>query len=111
MGERNLVQQIVSLLEVASRPLTAGDIRRRLDGLVDASEISSRLVKLKKRGVVSGVLVESSALSGPRKVNAYTLARDSLDLEYIPTIAKTRENCDFSHRQVASTQNVLLEVN
>lgn len=111
MGERNLVEQIVSLLEVAGKPLTCADIRLRLNGFVEHSEITSRLFKMKKRGQVSVTKVKNRAITGPRLVSAYSLVVKHESLEVLPTIAKTRENCDFSHRQVASAPNVLVEVN
>ena len=73
MREPGLMANILDVLALADRPLTVGDILRRLDGEVQRDDVSSRLAKLKKQGKVLVVVRKSQAITGPRMINSYLL--------------------------------------
>lgn len=102
MGERTLNEQIEAVLEVAIKPLSAADIRRRLAGNVEAGEVSSRLSKMAKKGQAVAVEIASQAITGPRKIKGWVSPTNPLTLEYIPAIAKTPEKREISSGVVAS---------
>lgn len=106
MGERTLNEQILDVLSLAIKPFSAGDIRRRLTGSIDAGEISSRLSKMKSQGKVACTDIPSQAITGPRKIKGWVAVSNPLTLEYIPDIAKTQQNSEIASRQVASVASV-----
>lgn len=71
MRNQSLNDRILSVLEVAGRPLTAGEIRRALPVLVEASELSSRLCYLRARNDVEAAPARRVAMTGPRCIQAY----------------------------------------
>lgn len=71
MRGKSLNDRIITVLELAGRPLTAGEIRRALPDLVEPSELSSRLAYLKARHDVETAPARRVAMTGPRCINAY----------------------------------------
>lgn len=71
MRNKSLNDRILSVLELAGRPLTAGEIRRALPDLVEPSELSSRLAYLKARHDVEAAPARRVAITGPRCIQAY----------------------------------------
>lgn len=70
---RSLSERICDVLDLALRPLTAAEIRRRLPGDVTPEEVASCLVKMGRRGLVRSERVYRKAGTGPRQVKAYML--------------------------------------
>jgi hypothetical protein len=71
MRNKSLNDRILSVLELAGRPLTAGEIRRALPDLVEPNELSSRLTYLKNRRDVEAAPARRVAITGPRCIQAY----------------------------------------
>lgn len=105
MGARTLNEQILDVLDLALRPLSAADIRRRVPGSVEAGEVSSRLTKMKTQGKVVAVEMPSQAITGPRTIKGWVSKTNPMTLEYIPAIAQTQQIDEGSFRQVASIEN------
>lgn len=109
MGERALTlnDQIMQILGLAVRPLSAAEIRQRLPGDVDANEVSSRLSKMKGQRKISDLEIDSQAITGPRKIKGWVDPTNELIAEYIPDIAKPPENGPNASREVASATRSL----
>lgn len=105
MGERNLREQIMDLFAVASKPLGLADIRRRLDGGVDPGEISSRLCWMLKRNKIGAVMMDSQAITGPRRIKGWYSPGNQEVIKYINSIAQTQEKGEPAVRQVASADS------
>lgn len=71
MRNKSLNDRILTVLELAGRPLTAGEIRRALPGLVEPHELSSRLTYLRARHDVETAPARRMAMTGPRCIKAY----------------------------------------
>lgn len=71
MRNNSLNDRILNVLELAGRPLTAGEIRRALPDLVEPHELSSRLSYLKQRRDVEAAPARRVAITGPRCIQAY----------------------------------------
>lgn len=71
MRNQSLNDKIIALLQLSDSPMTMGQIQDVLT--VDASEISSRLVKLVQRGDLVVILIDRPAniITGPKKIKAY----------------------------------------
>ena len=102
MGERTLNEQILDVLDMALRPLSAADIRRRLKGDVQPDEVSSRLAKMRGQGKAVSVEIPSQSITGPRLIKGWVAITNPMTLEHVPDIAKTQQNSEIVSRQVAS---------
>lgn len=109
MGERALTlnDQIIQILEMAIKPLSAADIRRRMEGDVQPDEVGSRLSKLRKRGVVLSTMIPSQASTGPRMIKGWVDPDNEIAMEHVPDIAKPPENGPNASREVASATRSL----
>ncbi len=73
MAERSLSTRVRDVLDLASRPLTAAEIRRWMPEDVTPEELSSCLIKMRGRNEILHSMTDRRALTGPRKVKAYFL--------------------------------------
>ena len=106
MGERTLNEQILDVLDMALRPLSAADIRRRLKGDVQPDEVSSRLAKMKRQGKAVSVEMPSQSITGPRLIKGWVATTNPMTLEHVPSIAKNPENSDILSGEEASGVSV-----
>ncbi len=106
MGAMSLTEMILGLLKVASRPMTAADLWRRLPDDVQRDDVGSRLSKMRGRGQILETTVDSTAKTGPRRIKAFLLPAASVTRELVPDLAQTQQNGEIASRQVASIANV-----
>ena len=75
MRDKSVNDKILNILKFAQRALTAGEIRRRLPDVIEASDLSSRLTILIGRKDVEAIRIPRPVeiITGPKQVNAYRL--------------------------------------
>lgn len=67
----SLTDKIFNIVVCADKPLTVAQIKRILPDPVEREEISSRLVKLAKKGFVFSGKTNRTANTGPKVINCY----------------------------------------
>lgn len=83
MRDKSINDKILNILKFASKALTAGEIRRRLPEVIEASDLSSRLTILIGRKDVEAIPIPRPVeiITGPKVVKAYRLINGPEQIE------------------------------
>lgn len=72
----SLSDEIRDILRRSGCELSAAEIRRRIKGAVDASEVACRLSHAERRGLIRARKGPRQAITGPKEIKLYQLAED-----------------------------------
>lgn len=76
MSSLSKAEEIRRILKASGCPLSAAEIRRRMEGAVDAGEVSYRLNYMTRTGLLRHKKGPRQAITGPREIGLYSLAEE-----------------------------------